>query len=309
MSVHKSVLLEESLEALNIQKGNIVVDATLGGGGHSREILKRVGTEGKLIALDLDEKAIHNCSFKKEPNVFLVKDNFINLKKILTELKVKKVDAILADLGWSSDQLKGTGLSFQENEALDMRFSKDQELSAQQIINEYSQEKLGKILKEYGEERFWKSISQKIVISRKIKKIETTKELVTIIQQAVSPQYRYGRIHPATKTFQALRIEVNRELDNLSNFLIQSIDVLSLGGRLAVISFHSLEDRIIKRTLRENARGGIFTDVITGKKIVQVAPSIKLITKKPLRPSEEEIKSNPRARSAKLRVGEKIVKS
>ncbi len=309
MSVHKSVLLKESLEALNIRKGDIVVDATLGGGGHSGKILKRVGAEGKLVALDLDEEAIYNCPLKKESNVFLVKDNFINLKKILSELKIKKVDAILADLGWSSDQLKGKGLSFQEDELLDMRFSKEQELSARNIVNEYSQEKLGKILKEYGEERFWKSISQKIVASRKIQKIETTKNLVTIIQQAISPQYRYGKIHPATRTFQALRIEVNRELDNLSNFLIQAIDVLNIGGRLAVISFHSLEDRIVKKTLRENARGSIFTDVITGQKVIQVAPSIKLITKKPVRSNEEEVANNPRARSAKLRIVEKIVKS
>ncbi len=306
MSKHKPVLLKEAVEALKVKKGSIVVDATLGGGGHSQEIVKLIGKSGKLIALDLDKKAIDNFKFKKEPNVFLVNDNFANLEKILRNLKIEKVKAILADLGWSSDQLEGKGLSFQRDEILDMRFNKKQKLSAREIVNKYSQERLGKIIKEYGEEKFWKNITREIIKQRKKKEIKTTGELVRIIREAVPTKYRYGKINPATKTFQALRIEVNEELNNLNKFLPQAIKALESGGKLAVISFHSLEDRIVKNVLRENARGSIFTDEITGQKIVETAPTIKLVTKKPIRPSENEIKNNPRARSAKLRIGEKI---
>ena len=306
MSKHKPVLLKEAVEALKVKKGSIVVDATLGGGGHSQEIVKLIGKSGKLIALDLDKKAIDNFKFKKEPNVFLVNDNFANLEKILRNLKIEKVKAILADLGWSSDQLEGKGLSFQRDEILDMRFNKKQKLSARGIVNKYSQERLGKIIKEYGEEKFWKNITREIIKQRKKKEIKTTGELVRIIREAVPTKYRYGKINPATKTFQALRIEVNEELNNLNKFLPQAIKALESGGKLAVISFHSLEDRIVKNVLRENARGSIFTDEITGQKIVETAPTIKLVTKKPIRPSENEIKNNPRSRSAKLRIGEKI---
>lgn len=329
MSIHKSVLLKETIELLNLKKDSIVVDATLGGGGHAREILKNISSKGILIAFDLDIEAIKNfaefpiSNFPASPaggqfpnnfqipifkfkNKILVNSNFSSLNKVLKILKIKKVDAILADLGWSSDQLEGKGMSFMKDEPLDMRLDGEQGITAEKIINEYSQEELERIIKNYGEEKFWKNIAKKITEYRQKKKIENTKELAEIIKNAVPPKYRYGRIHPATKTFQAIRIEVNQELENLKKFIPQAIEMLNLGGRLAVISFHSLEDRIVKNIFRENARGCIFTDEITGQKITKEAPKVKLITKKPITSGEMELVKNSRSRSAKLRVCEKI---
>lgn len=325
MTIHKSVLLEEAIECLDLNEGDIVVDATLGGGGHSRSILEKIGREGQLLAIDVDIQAIdsfskflisdsqfpnksqiQNSKIQKIGNVILAKDNFSNLENILAELKTEKVNAVLADLGWSSDQLAGKGMSFQTEEGLDMRMDVQQELSAKQIVNDYSEEELGKIIREYGEERFWKNIARKIVEYRKNKKIQTTKELAEIIKKAVPAGYRFGKIHPATRTFQALRIEVNQELDNLKKFIPQAIAALNPGGRLAIVSFHSLEDRIVKKMFAENARGSISTDELTGQKKVISAPVIKLVTKKPVAPAAAEVKDNPRARSAKLRVCEKL---
>lgn len=289
MSIHKPVLLKEVIESLNLKEGDTVVDATLGGGGHSREILSKIGKKGKLIAIDLDEGAIEK--FETSGNVCLVRDNFANLENILADLKIDKVNAILADLGWSSDQLINRGMSFREDEKLDMRLDRNQELDAGKVINEYSQEKLGEIIKDYGEERFYKRIVGAIIKRRKSKKIETTRELADLIRYAVPVNYRYGRINPATRTFQAIRIEVNRELENLKRFIPQAIKALKPKGRLAIISFHSLEDRIVKNSFRENAGGCIF-------------PRVKIITKKPVVATDEEVKGNPRARSTKLRVCE-----
>lgn len=304
MSIHKSVLLEETVRYLNLREDSIVVDATLGSAGHSREILKII-KNGKLIALDLDKKNIKNFPDKDDERVFLINDNFANLGKILADLKIKKVDAILADLGWSSDQLKGKGMSFVHDEPLDMRLDGTQELTAGKIVNEYSQDDLEKIIRVYGEERYAKNISKKIVLTRKDRDIETTRTLAEIIESAIPEKHKHGKINPATRTFQAIRIEVNRELENLKEFIPQAIGHLKEKGRLAVMSFHSLEDRIVKQILRQNAGGCIcpkdFPKCVCGK-----VPIVKVITKKPVFPSEEEIKRNPRARSAKLRVCEKL---
>lgn len=325
MILHKPVLLKEAIDNLNLKEDMVVIDATLGGGGHSREILRKIGAGGILIAFDLDAQAIEDFArisniksqnsnklqnsklkIQKIGNVILVNDNFANLEKIVAGLKIEKVNAVLADLGWSSDQLSGRGMSFQKDEELDMRLDRNQELTAKYIVNNCSEEELGKIIREYGEERFWKSITKRIIQYRKDKKIETTGELAEIITGAVPGKYKHGKIHPATRTFQALRIETNRELENLEKFIPQAIEILRLKGRLAIITFHSLEDRIVKKSFRENARGSVSTDEITGRKIIKTAPQVKLVNKKPLTAEEIEIRENPKSRSAKLRVCEKL---
>lgn len=312
MSIHKSVLQKEAIEVLNLKKNDIVVDATLGGGGHSLEILKKIGENGQLIAFDADEKAIEKFSLKlktedwkiKGKN-FLINENFAKLKNVLSNLKINKVNAILADLGWSSDQLVGKGISFQKDEKLDMRLSQNQKLTAYEVINEYAQEKLKRVIEKYGEEKFAGKIAYSIIKERTKKKIETTKDLAEIIERTIGKRYLNQRISSATRTFQALRIEVNGELDNLEILLRSSIEKMKKGGRLAVISFHSLEDRIVKNIFRENARGCIcpkdFPLCVCGKK-----PIVRVITPKPIYPTSFEIEKNPRARSAKLRVCEKI---
>lgn len=310
------------------------MDATLGGGGHASEILKIIGKGGKLIAIDQDGEAIEN--FKKfirlggqspseAGNVIFVKDNFSNLQNILGGVQILAVDAILADLGYSSLQMEDAerGMSFLAEGELDMRLDREAELTAKKIVNEYPEAELKKILKEFGEEKFATSIARKIVQQRKIKLIEKTTELADIIISAVPEQFRHGKMHPATKTFQALRIETNKELEALAKFLPQAIDALSAGGRLGVISFHSLEDRIVKNMFRENARGCIcppdFPECVCGRepkvhpvKYGEAVPPqaefnrVKIITKKPIVPSQEEIADNPRSRSAKLRICEKL---
>ncbi|MFZ2777760.1 MAG: 16S rRNA (cytosine(1402)-N(4))-methyltransferase RsmH [Candidatus Moraniibacteriota bacterium] len=325
MTIHKSVLLEETIEALNLKEGSVVVDATLGGGGHSREILRVIGDKGILIALDADIKAIERfaefpISKSKFPNnfqipifkfknIYLVNNNFSGLKDVLQAIGIEKVDAILADIGYSSDQLEDAerGISFQLDAPLDMRFDQSQELTAEKIVNEYSREDLERIIKNYGEERFCKNIVRGIVDYRAKKRIGSTRELVSIIESHVPDGYRRGRISPATKTFQAIRIEVNQELDSLREFTSAAIGMLSFGGRLAVISFHSLEDRIVKEIFRENARGCICPQdfpVCLCEKLAK----LKIITKKPVIAGPDEVERNPRARSAKLRVCEFISK-
>ncbi|MFA7319348.1 MAG: 16S rRNA (cytosine(1402)-N(4))-methyltransferase RsmH [Parcubacteria group bacterium] len=306
MTIHKPVLLNETIESLNLKPDAIVVDATLGGGGHSCEILKII-KNGKLIGIDADIKAIENFrkENKQDERIILVNDNFANLENILADLKIEKVDAILADLGWSSDQLVGKGMSFMQEEELDMRLDAQQESTAKKIVNEYPQAELQRLIKNYGEERFATSIARKIVAARKDKEIVTTKELAEIIGTAVPSVYKHGKINPATRTFQAIRIEVNHELENLEKFLPIAIQALDPKGRLAVIAFHSLEDRIIKDIFRRNARGCIcpptFPQCVCGE-----SPVVLVITKKPIVASDGEIGDNPRARSAKLRVCEKI---
>jgi 16S rRNA (cytosine1402-N4)-methyltransferase len=316
MTIHRPVLLKEVLDGLNLIKGSVVVDATLGGGGHSQEILEKIGIAGKLIAIDADAEAIENFekilnrqagSLPPKAGNFLVRDNFANLITILGGLGIESVDAILADLGYSSDQLEDRekGMSFMKDAELDMRFDQTSGITAKEIANNYNQRGLERIIREYGEERFAKNISRKIVEYRKDKEIKRTFELAEIINSSIPERYRHGKINPATKTFQALRIEVNKELQQLGKFIPQAVEVLSLGGRLAIITFHSLEDRIVKNIMRENARGCIcppdFPECRCGHKA-----KVRIITKKPITPSTQEIKENSRARSAKLRICEKI---
>ena len=316
MSIHKPVLLKETIEYLNLKEGDIVVDATLGGAGHSEFALSKIGETGKLIAFDVDKDAIERFEFKIQNSklkikerIFLINDNFVNLDKVLANLKIEKVDAILADLGFSSDQLEDEriGMSFMVDAPLDMRLDKVKEISAKTVVNEYSQENLERIIKEYGEEKWAGKIAKKILEIRETAEISTTKQLAEIIENAVPRKFWPRGKHAATRTFQAIRIEVNSELDNLRKFIPSAIEVLKPRGRLAIISFHSLEDRIVKEKFRENAGGCIcppdFPECRCG-----VVPKIKIITKKPIIPTEKEVGFNPRARSAKLRVCEKIQK-
>lgn len=310
MITHKSVLLKESIDFLKLKPGAVVVDATLGGGGHGRTILEKIGEDGKLIAIDVDENTIENFRKYLKPevgNIILAKGNFSDIKNILGGMNVLAVDGILADLGYSSAQMEdgSYGLSFSKDAELDMRLDKSLQLTAKEIVNKYSEKNLERILRDYGEEKFAKNIVKKIIECRKTKPIEKTAELAEIIKNAVPEKYKRAKIHPATKAFQALRIEVNQELENLKKFIPQAIEALNPKGRLAIISFHSLEDRIVKNIFRENARGCIcppdFPQCRCGNK-----PKVKIITKNPVTPDPGEIKENPRSRSAKLRVCEKI---
>ncbi|KKR20127.1 MAG: Ribosomal RNA small subunit methyltransferase H [Candidatus Moranbacteria bacterium GW2011_GWA2_39_41] len=308
MVSHKPVLLKESIDRLNLKSESIAVDATLGGGGHSIGMLNIIGRSGKLIGIDQDAVAVENFRQKNSAEqVILVKDNFANLKNVLTDLRIEKVDAILADLGYSSMQLEDTdiGMSFLQDAPLDMRLDREGQLSAKIVVNTYSQGELSRLIKNFGEERFASLIAKRIVDARKNKEIETTTELVTIINTAIPEKFKHGKLHPATKTFQALRIEVNHELDVLEKFIPQAIEVLNPGGRLAIISFHSLEDRIVKDIFRSHARGCICPADFPICQCGQVA-KVKIITKKPVEPSVEEVAENPRSRSAKLRVCEKL---
>lgn len=309
MTIHRTVLLNESIEALNLKNGSVVVDATLGGGGHSREILKKIGPNGILIDLDQDEKAIENfrSEFEKDERVILINDNFENIKAQLEDGGISKVDGILADLGFSSDQLEDNerGISFQTDASLDMRLDQRNELTAEKIVNGYPQEELKRILKEFGDEKYAGKIAKAICDQRKKGEIRKTSELVSIIEKAVPVEYRRGKIHFATRTFQAIRIETNRELEVLKKMIHDGLGLLSEKGRMAIITFHSGEDRIVKQLFREYARGCICPPNLPicrcGKREM-----VKLVNRKPIVPSEKEVADNPRARSAKLRVVEKV---
>lgn len=323
MAIHKSVLLKESIDGLNLKKGAVVVDATLGGGGHSREVLRKIGDKGILVAIDVNENSIAKFAESTNPNnqitnklqipifkiqnKYLVRDNFANLQSILAELGIGKVDAVLADLGYSSIQLEDPeiGMSFLQDASLDMRLNREGELTARDIMNNYSQGEIRRIIKNYGEERFASIIAKKIADRRKIKPIEMTSELVEIIDSAIPEKFKHGKLHPATKAFQALRIEVNKELEVLEKFVPQAIEALNRGGRLAIISFHSLEDRIVKNIFRAQARGCLCPADFPICQCGKVA-KIKIITKKPIISGETEVGENPRARSAKLRICEKL---
>ena len=290
ITVHKPVLMKEVLEYLNPQPGQNFIDCTFGGGGHSSAILKKISPDGQLLAIDANEniKGLDNSNFK------LITDNFVNLKKIVQEnFKGNNISGILLDLGFSSDQLENSnkGFSFQKDEPLDMRFNNEQEWTAADILNFYSLEDIYNVLKNYGDYPRARHLSEKILKQRKIKKFKKKSELVDLVLE-VSPRRWKDKTHPATKVFQALRIAVNRELDNLEDVLPQAVDILVSGGRLAIISFHSLEDRIAKKYFRDHGRG---EDKI-----------LNILTKKPIIPTQEEINDNPRSRSAKMRVIEKI---
>lgn len=314
-SVHIAVMKEEVIHGLNLKNGDIVIDATLGGGGHSIEILKNILPNGTLIVIDQDKEAIERFKKKieslnfelKVESLILINDNFSNIGKIIDSLKINSVNAILADLGLSSDQIesKKRGFSFQDDSLLDMRMDQSSKLTARKVVNEYTEDELTNIFKEFGEEKFSRRIASNIVSERKTKPIETTVGLVEVIKKSVPAFYTRKKIHFATKTFQALRMEVNREVENLKEFLPQAVEVLKTNGRLAVISFHSGEDRLVKKFFRSNAGGCICLPeqpiCICGEKA-----KVKIITKKPLIASKSEIEKNPRSRSAKLRIAEKI---
>ncbi|ERM92795.1 16S rRNA methyltransferase [Caldanaerobacter subterraneus subsp. yonseiensis KB-1] len=305
--VHKSVLLKETIEHLNINPEGIYVDGTLGGGGHSEEILKRL-TTGKLIAIDRDEEAILAAKerLKDYKNVIYIKDNFKNIKEILRNLGIEKVDGILLDLGVSSYQLEEVerGFSYMKDAPLDMRMDKTSPFSAYDVVNRYSEKELERVIREYGEEKWASRIAKFIVEERKKGDIKTTSQLVEIIKKAIPASARRTGPHPAKRTFQAIRIEVNEELKDLDKALEDMVEVLRGKGRIAVITFHSLEDRIVKNTFKKlenpcTCPPGL--PCTCGKQ-----PVIKIITKKPILPSKEEVEENPRSRSAKLRVAEKL---
>ncbi|OGZ33807.1 MAG: 16S rRNA (cytosine(1402)-N(4))-methyltransferase [Candidatus Portnoybacteria bacterium RBG_19FT_COMBO_36_7] len=287
---HTPVLQKEVLEFLSPKQNENFIDATIGGGGHAFEILKRIAPNGKVLGIDANKETIESLEKKLEGQIknrlILFCDNFSNLQDIVRKHKFDSVRGILADLGFSSIELEtsGRGFSFLKDEPLDMRYG-ETELTAEKIINDWKEEELVDIFHEYGEERFGRKIAEIIVAARRIKKISTTFDLVNIIKKATPAFYHHRRLNPATKVFQALRIAVNDELNNLSKFLSQAVDVLDKGGRLIIISFHSLEDRIVKKIFKEKEQVNL----------------IKILTKKNIRPLFEEVASNPRSRSAKLR--------
>jgi 16S rRNA (cytosine1402-N4)-methyltransferase len=315
MTIHKTVLLKETVDALNLKPGMIVVDATLGGGGHSDEVLKIIGKKGMLIAFDRDQDAIDRYEKKIEvrrdglsdENIKLFHDKYSALKDRLTSIDIHAVDAVLADLGISSDQLadENRGISFQGDAPLDMRMDMSQGITAAEIVNTYSQQDLARIFKEFGDEQYANSIARNIIAGRVDSPLTRTSELVEIIERSVPGMYKRKKLHPATKTFQALRIEVNQELKDLGSFLSQAVEILKPGARLAIITFHSGEDALVKSVLRENARGCICPPEFPVCRCGQ-SPLVKLITHKPIVASEREVIQNPRARSAKLRVVEKM---
>jgi 16S rRNA (cytosine1402-N4)-methyltransferase len=305
---HKPVLLKESIEGLNIKEDGIYVDCTLGGGGHTEEILKRA-VKGKVIGIDQDDYAIERAIEKlgTYDNFIPVRNNFSELDQILDELNIEKINGIIFDLGVSSFQLDipERGFSYNYDMPLDMRMDKSQTITARQIVNGYEENELTRILWEYGEEKWAARIAKFIVEEREREFIETTGQLVSIIKKAIPKQARQDGSHPAKKTFQAIRIEVNRELEILEKAVRSAVERLENKGRICVITFHSLEDRIIKNTFAELNKDCICPPEFP-KCMCDHKRKLKLITKKPITPSEEEIKENRRAHSAKLRIGERV---
>lgn len=306
---HKSILLDECIENLNIKKDGIYVDGTLGGGGHSFSILRKLNNTGLLIGIDRDKDAINAATNKlKEYNNFkTVHDNNSNIANILKELNIDKIDGMLLDLGVSSYQLDEAdrGFSYMHDAKLDMRMNREDNFSAYDVVNNYSEGKLASIFKEYGEERYSKSIARKICEERKEKYIETTFELVDIIKSAMPKAALNEKQHPAKRVFQAIRIEVNEELIRLKKTIEDIVSVLNKNGRLAIITFHSLEDKIVKHTFEE-LEGRCTCPKDFPVCVCGYVSHGKIVTKKPIICSEEELKENPRARSAKLRVFERI---
>ena len=307
---HVSVLLYECIEALNIRNGYTYIDCTAGGGGHSLEIAKRMGPDSRLICFDRDKNAIAAATERLKDyldRVTFVNENFENLGRVIKELNIDNLGGVLADLGCSSHQFDTPerGFSYMHDAPLDMRMDTDAPLSAYEVVNEYDEADLRRVIFEYGEERFSARIASSIVKAREISPIKTTGELSDIIKSAIPKSQRMDGPHPAKRTFQAIRIEVNRELDSIRPLIEDATNALAPTGRIAIISFHSLEDRIVKQTYKSLMSGCTcpkdFPVCICGNK-----PKIKEVTKKPTLPSDEELNANPRARSAKLRVAEKI---
>lgn len=306
---HVSVLLNEVIEGLNIKEDGIYIDGTLGGAGHSSSIVSKL-KDGKLIGIDQDLEALEKASSVLKDNlnkVILVHNNYENIDKVLNELEIDKVDGILLDLGVSSYQLDkdSRGFSHNKDAPLDMRMDSTGSFTAWDVVNKYTQKQLEEIIWNYGEDRWAKRIAEFIVEERLSKTIDTTLELVTVIKKAIPKQVRMEGHHPAKKTFQGIRIEVNRELEVLQNSIEKMVHLLKPGGRLAIITFHSLEDRIVKETFKE-----LYKDCICPPQmpvcICDKKREIEIITRKPITPSEKELEINPRSRSAKLRIAEKL---
>jgi 16S rRNA (cytosine1402-N4)-methyltransferase len=309
-SYHEPVLIREVLESLDLKPGGIYVDGTVGGGGHAQAMLAATAPDGIVIGIDRDDDALSESARVLAPfgtRAFLAKGNYADMKRILSRLGMERVDGIVLDLGVSSHQLEtaGRGFSFTKPAPLDMRMDRDAPRTARELVNTADPMELKRILREYGEELQAGRIARAIVERRKADPIETTDELAGIIASAMPARMSHGRIHPATRTFQALRIAVNDELESLHRGIASGIDSLKEGGRFSVISFHSLEDRMVKDLFRDASRGctcppDLPVCACGGK------PRLRVITRKPVRPGEEEVEHNPRARSAKLRTAERI---
>ena len=306
---HKSVLLEETIAYLNIRPDGIYADGTLGGGGHASEVLKRLGPSGRYIGIDQDADALAAAGERLKPfgdRVTIVRDNYENMGAVLKKLGISQVDGILLDLGVSSYQLDTPerGFSYKTDTVLDMRMDQRQRITAKDIVNGYSESELYRIIRDYGEDKFARNIAKHIAAAREKKSIETTGQLVEIIREAVPAKAQMTGGHPAKKTFQAIRIELNRELDVLNHSIDQMIGLLKPGGRFCIITFHSLEDRIVKNSFRRNENPCTcppnFPVCVCGK-----VSRGRVVTKKPVLPGEEELTENKRAKSAKLRVFER----
>jgi len=306
--IHKPVLLDETISCLNCKKDGIYVDGTLGRGGHTAALLEKIEDDGLVIALDRDSQAINSVKDSIESkNLILEHANYIEIKSVLDKHKIDKADGMIFDLGVSSPQLDNSsrGFSYKNNGPLDMRMNRDQKLTAADIVNNYSQKEIKNIIYDYGEEKWAARIAEFIIAYRKKKKIETTFELVDIIKAAIPASARSSGGHPARRTFQAIRIATNNELNQLTVMVSNAVDKLKSGGRICIISFHSLEDRIVKHKFRKLASDCICPPEIPVC-VCDKESIVKIITKKPIRASQKEVDENYRARSAKLRVAEKI---
>ncbi len=308
---HKSVLLEETIEYLNIHPDGIYVDGTLGGGGHAYEVCRRLSEKGRFVGIDQDADAIKAATRRLaqfEDRVQIIRNNYCEMQEVLAELGIVKVDGIVLDLGVSSYQLDdpARGFTYRSMDApLDMRMDTRQSFTAKELINTYSEYELYRVIRDYGEDKFAKNIAKHIVMAREKKEIETTGELTEIVKAAIPAKVRMSGGHPSKRTFQAIRIELNRELEVLQDSLEDMICLLNPGGRLCVITFHSLEDRVVKNIYKNSENPctcpSDFPVCVCGKK-----PMGKAVTRKPIIPSEEEIEYNPRSKSAKLRVFERM---
>jgi len=307
--MHRPVLLKETLSVLEPKPAGRFIDATFGAGGHSRALLEKIGPRGKVLGIDANHSSIKDAveGQSKNPSLILVQGNFRHLREIARQYGFQEVDGVLFDLGLSSEMLDDPkrGFSFQQEGPLDMRFDQSQKLTAFQLVNEWPEKELIRIFKEYGEERFARRIAQHIIRNRKNEPVSSTRALFSLIQQALPASFRHRANHTARRIFQALRIAVNDELNSLQEALPQTLDLLRKGGRLAVISFHSLEDRIVKRFFQEFSRDCVCPPEFP-KCVCERKPALQVLTKKPIVPSKEEIAENPRAKSAKLRAAVKI---
>ncbi len=307
---HYSVMLHETVDGLMVKPDGVYVDGTLGGGGHAYEVLKKLGDRGRYIGIDQDSDAINAAGKRLEcfgEKLSIVRSNYEDMKSVVNGLGIEKVDGIVVDLGVSSYQLDTAerGFSYKLEAPLDMRMDSRMEMSAYNIVNEYSEMELFRIIRDYGEDSFAKNIAKHIVIARQKKNIETTTELAEIIKGAIPAKLRAGKGHPAKQTFQAIRIELNRELEVLKNSLDEMVELLKPGGRLCVITFHSLEDRIVKTSFKKYENPCICPPGFPVCNCGAVSKG-KVITRKPIIPSEKELSENSRSKSAKLRIFEKV---